>query len=185
MIDADKTEMVRILRGLAAVKPGKELTAEAFEIWWLAMKDRWSIEGFKAAASHLARESEFMPSPFHFEQLRKAGRPTSGEAFWRAVKHAGSSAYRIHPSCGDPRIDAAVRGSGGYIVLAMCDEEKLPFLERRFNEHYEAIQDSEDVRGALPELVGPPRLPRNEATSIKGILSEWPDEWTPRPDHDN
>src|ERR1700759_829480 len=94
MIDADKAEFIGVLVGLAAIKPGKDLTREAYEIWWLAMRDNWTLEHFKSAASHLASSCEFMPSPYHFEQLRKAARQTAGEAFAQALQHVRTSAYR-------------------------------------------------------------------------------------------
>jgi hypothetical protein len=161
MIESEKPAFLKILIGLAAVKPGKGLTEEAYEIWWGAMA-RWSLDDFRAAANHLAGSVEFMPSPFHFEQLRRAGRPTSGEAFAIALKACGSAIQcgqvTNNGTSGDPLIDAAVRALGGYGVLAMCDQDKTHFLERRFAEHYEAMSDSEDVRAALPGVAGPPRI---------------------------
>jgi hypothetical protein len=41
---------------------------------------------------------------------------------------------------------------GGPNVIGMCDEDKLHFLERRFTEHYETLQDSEDVRESVPAI---------------------------------
>ena len=93
MLPADKVELVKILAGLSTIKPGVKLTPEAYDVWWLAMQ-HWSIDEFRSAAAHLARSVEFMPSPFHFEQLRKANNPTSGEAFAMAVRHAASGEWR-------------------------------------------------------------------------------------------
>lgn len=160
MTPKDKPDFIKQLIGLAAVKPGKDLTPEAYEIWWNAMQD-WSLEEFKQAAAHLAKSVEFMPSPYHFEQLRKAGRPTAGEAWEKARKACGSAIQygqvTHNGTCGDPTIDAAVRAIGGYGVIAMCDTDKLHFLERRFAEHYESIQDAKDVREAVPQIAQPDR----------------------------
>ena len=155
MLPPEKPEFLKILNGLASIKPGAKLSPEGLSVWWLALRE-WTLEEFRAAASHLAKSVEFMPSPFHFERLRYATRPTAGEAFAKAVKHAASSAYR-EGMLGEPVTDAAVSALGGYRVIAMCDVDKLPFLERRFCEHYEAIQDAQEVRDELPMLKGPSR----------------------------
>jgi hypothetical protein len=168
MLPAEKPEMVRILAGLATIKPGAKLTPEAYEVWWMAMQ-HWPLDEFKAAAAHLARTSEFMPSPYHFEQLRKANRPTSGEAFAEAVQHAASGAWRAGGT-GDPLIDQAVRALGGFRVIAMCEEDKLPFLERRFAEHFESITDAEVVRYSLPDLT-PDRPAIPGPQGIVGVMA--------------
>lgn len=165
----DKAEFLQILNGLAAIKPNAKLTREGLKVWWLAMES-WTIEEFRAAAGKLASLIEFMPSPYHFDQLKKAARPTAGEAFARAVGHAASSGYRYGP-LGDELVDRAVRALGGYVVIAMCDEDKLPFLERRFSEHYEAIQDAVEVRQDLPAIADQSRGRVSGPVSVKALLS--------------
>jgi len=163
VIAADKPAFSKILIGLAAIKPGGKLTPEALEMWWLALEN-WTLAEFRSAASHLAKTVEFMPSPFHFEQLRKAGRLTAPEAWERARAACGSAIQcgqvTHNGSCGDELIDRAVRGIGGYGAIAMCDRDKLPFLERRFAEHYEQLQDTEEVRQALPQIAISPAVRR-------------------------
>lgn len=165
MQPSDRLAFVAVLNGLAAVKPGKGLTPEALDLWWSAMRG-WDLADFKAAASHLAKSVEFMPSPYHFEQLRKAGRPTAAEAWATALSatrtcyHAGR--YGPGGTSGDPLIDRIVHSLGGYAVLAMCDSDKLGFMERRFAEHYEDLQDAEDVRGSIPQIA------HNPARQLKG-----------------
>lgn len=146
MLPADKPEMVRVLTGLAAIKPGAKLTPEGLETWWQAMR-AWSLEDFKSAASFLAGTHEFMPNPFHFEQLRRAGRATAGEAWARAV-----AAARRGGGTDCPLIEKAVQAMGGWLVLRMSDEDKLHFLERRFAEHYDDIRDADDTRDAIPAI---------------------------------
>lgn len=157
----DRAAFVKTLNGLAAIKPGAKLTPEGLEVYWLALKE-WPLEEFKAAAAHLAGAHEFMPNPYHFEQLRKAALPTAAEAWERARLASGSAIQCGHVthngSCGDELIDRAVRGIGGYGVIAMCETDKLPFLERRFAEHYAQLQDVEDVRQAIPQIAGPSTL---------------------------
>jgi hypothetical protein len=156
MTPNDEAEFGAVLMGLASIKPGNKLTPQGVEIFWAAMQD-WTLPDFKAAAAELSRRIEFMPSPFHFDQLRKAGRLTAGEA-WERARRASGSAIQCgqvthNGTCGDPVIDRAVRAIGGYGVIAMCETSKLPFLERRFAEHLDSIQDADDTRKALPHIV--------------------------------
>jgi hypothetical protein len=155
MTPAEKPQFAAVIVGLAAVKPGGKVTPEALEIWWMALSS-WSLEEFKQAASHLALSIEFMPSPFHFDQLRKAGKPTSGEAWIKArlaVRNANwSDIESTGFTCGDPLIDRAVRAIGGYRAIGMCDSDKLHFLEKRFAEHLETMGDADQVREAVPQI---------------------------------
>lgn len=154
MTPADKTKFIKQLVGLASIKPGKDLTPEAYEIWWQAMQ-AWSLEEFIQAAAHLSRSVEFMPSPYHFEQLRKAGRPTAGEA-WEEIRAMARLSYEGEPD--DPVAAKALRALGGLRTVAMCDSDKVHFLERRFAEHYEAMQDAKDTREAVPQIAQDRRL---------------------------
>lgn len=149
----DKPKFLAVLNGLAAIKPGAKLTAEALTLYWNALA-AWSIEDFSAAAAQLARTSEFMPNPYHFEMLRKASRLTAGEA-WADVRDIVRSGGTSHH---DPLVNQAVRSLGGFRSLGMTNTDQMQFLERRFCEHYESIGDAEDVREALPQLAGPPRF---------------------------
>jgi hypothetical protein len=172
MSPANKIEFAAVLNGLAAIKPGAKLTPEALDVWWASMAN-WSIEDFRAAAGRLAKDHEFFPNPFHFEQLRKASRSSPGEAFARALEVARTESWRDmdRASSGDPETDAAVRACGGYRALALSDETKVGFLEKRFAEHYETIQDMEDVRESLPRIAGPTlhRGPTNGPKLLKDL----------------
>lgn len=150
MTPKNEPEFARIVTGLAAIKPGKALTPEGIALFWGAMQD-WTIEEFRSAAAHLARSVEFMPNPYHFEQLRRASKPTAGESWAKAIAHAASSAYRAGPLW-DPIIDSCVEALGGYVAIAMTDTDKLHFLERRFCEHFEAKSDVDVARAALPNV---------------------------------
>lgn len=153
MRQQDKQAFVATLNGLAAMKPGAKLTPEALDLWWSSMQN-WTIEEFKAAANHLVNSVEFFPNPYHFEQLRKAGQSTAGEAFAQArqiVRSLNPREMLSHKS-GDPKLDVAVRACGGFEALAMCTSENIGFFERRFAEHYETISDAQDVRDDLPAL---------------------------------
>jgi hypothetical protein len=169
----DYEAFCEIVLGFAELK-GRQLSAPALELYWRAMQ-HWSIEEFRAAAEQLLRTCEFFPTPKDFESLRKAGRPTAAEAWLKAVEaSAGAiSCGRVMTvrTCGDPLIDRAVRAIGGYGAIAMCDEDKLHFLERRFAEHYESIQDAEEVRAALPQLTGSDAVSHSSTFRVTGPRS--------------
>lgn len=154
MQHSDLPQFARILNGLAALKPGKPLTPEALDLFWNAMQD-WSIEDFHAAANRLAKECEFMPNPYHFEQLRKAAKPTAGEAWARVLAAVRSSAYANGL---DPLLDRVAQACGGYRAIGQCTDDGLPFMEKRFVEHYEAIQGAVETREELPAITGNVRL---------------------------
>ena len=155
---SDRQAFVEVVVGFAELK-GKQLSAPALELYWKAMKD-WTLDEFQAAAGRLLKTSEFMPTPLNLEELRKAGRPTTGEAWGMALEHA-KGAWR-QGDCGDPLVDKVVRFLGGYREIAHCPTTKLGFLERRFCEHYENLETAEDTRLAVPELT-------NDGTALRRL----------------
>jgi hypothetical protein len=148
MTPNDFDSFSEVVTGFAELK-GKVLSPAAIKLFWNAMQ-HWPIEDFRAAAGHLVRSCEFMPTPKDFEDLRKAGRPTSGEA-WIKARETARRDWGMK-SCGNPLIDRAVRAIGGFDAIGMCDTDKMHFLERRFCEHFEAMQESEEVRQDLPQI---------------------------------
>lgn len=175
MQQADKERFVDVLKGLAAIKPACNLTNESYEIYWLALRD-WPFDDFKRAAVHLASESEFMPNPFHFEKLRKAGRPLAGEAWARVLEFARRDWRPGGGHLRDPRIEfdettrRAVDAIGGFRAIAMSDSNSTQFLAKRFAENYDGLQDVQDTRSALPQLAArPDRV--NGPESVNGLLS--------------
>lgn len=150
MTPQDRTKFLEIVIGFAELK-GRQLSAPALELYWRSMQ-HWSIEDFSRAAEHLVRTCKFMPGPADFEALRKAGRPTPGEAWQKALGHCASGNWRSGKGCGDPAVDAAVAACGGWQAVAHCDIDKLGFIERRFAEHYDTAEDRNDTRQAVPEL---------------------------------
>lgn len=169
MLPADRAQFVAILTGLAMMKPGGEskLTKESLDLWWAAMQ-HWDMAEFREAANHLVRSVEFMPSPFHFEQLRKAERPTAGEA-WLLAKRSCCTArtpggHDAAGTSGDPLVDRCVQMIGGYRAIAMANvETELPHIERRFCNYYDELGDVEETREAVPVLIS-----REEARSLLG-----------------
>ena len=164
---SDKPDFLATLIGLAAIKPGGKLPKEAYEIWWQSMQG-WSLEEFKQACTHLARSVEFMPSPFHFEQLRKAGRPTAGESWAVAL----ACARRGGRTSGYDLIDRAVQAVGGYSAIGMSEVDKTHFLEKRFCEHFETLQDAQDTRESVPQVAYQPSTRRQLSGPAKvgGLL---------------
>lgn len=174
MTPDDKQAFAEIVTGFAELK-GKSLSTAALKIYWNSMQ-HWEIAAFREAANQLLRTCEFMPTPKDFEDLRKAGRPTAGEAwtevlnyvrkgfvYWDAGRPTPNAAVQKPAS---PLTDRAVAAIGGYQAIAMSETDKTHFLERRFAEHYEAMQDADEVREALPQVAfserpklnGPQRL---------------------------
>jgi len=175
MTEDQKPAFVAALTELAALKPGAKLAKESYAAWWNAMRKSWTLEDFKAACEKLAREVEFMPNPFHFEQLCKQSRTTPGEAWTRALevgRHGGRTS-------GDALIDKAVQAIVGYRAIGMSEIDKTHFLERRFCEHFESIQGAVEIREELPQIAnaqssqpklnGPQRL-RNALPAVGKIL---------------
>ena len=109
---------------------------------------RMRIEDTKRAAQ-LVKRCEFMPTPKDFEDLRRAGAKTTGEA-WLLARQAWRSGA---VTCGDERIDRVVAMLGGYALLGQTRTDQLQFIERRFAEHYESLAEAEEVREALPALM--------------------------------
>ena len=151
MRPTDRAEFLRTLKGVAAIK-GKELTPEALSVWWSAMA-AWSIEDFKAAASHLVSTCQFMPTPYDFAQLRKAGESTGGEAWLEVL-----SGRALVPGSRAARAAAIV---GGQQAIRHADiETALPHIQRRFLTAYEELSDVDVVREALPQIAAPEEFKR-------------------------
>lgn len=165
-----------VMTGMAELYQ-RELSGPLLDAYWLSLRD-WQLAEFESAAAQLMRTSEFMPRPVAFLELRKAGRPTAGEA-WAAILQYAHFEYspnfpaRINGSHGllsDPLVDRAVNAIGGYRAVAMAPTESKQFLEKRFCEHFEAIQESSDIREAVPQIAY--SRPRNlqGPMGIKGLL---------------
>lgn len=146
MTPAQRTAFLEVIVGFAELK-GKQLSAPALELYWRALQ-HWDIGDFRRAAEHLARTCEFMPTPKDFEDLRKAGRPTAGEA-WATVLECARKGHELPE---DTLIRRAVAAIGGLNQVAMSETDRTPFLERRFCEHFADLQDTADVRESVPQI---------------------------------
>lgn len=151
MQPADREEFVRVLTGLAAVKPGGKLTPEALDLWWLALAE-WGLAEFKSAASHLARSVEFFPNPFHFEQLRRTAIEQSAGDAWAQVLTAVRTMNPRETPRVSRRIDAVVRQMGGYLHLCTMTSEEMPWRQKRFEELWSDYRETEEAQAALPHL---------------------------------
>ncbi len=167
MDSSDREEFLQVLNGLAAIK-SKELTKEAYELWWQSMKD-WSIGDFKEAAGYLLKNCQFMPTPYDFEQLRKKGEVSAHEAWAMAMQHV-EGAWR-QSVLGDALTDRVVAMLGGYGVIALTHQERLGFLERRFQDAYNDLLDTSVVREALPDLTERTRIQNGSPIQIGEIAN--------------
>jgi hypothetical protein len=158
VIDADKPRFVAAIEELALVKSNAKLTKEAFRAWWNAIcQQGWAIEDFCAACAKLRDESEFMPNPYHFAQLRKrATSLTGGDAWSRAVAHARDlpaiGGHLQEQPSGDAVLDRVARMVGGYKAIANASERDLQFMGQRFLEHFAEVSEGEEAREAMPAL---------------------------------
>ena len=153
MQQSDLTRFQEVMNGMAKVYE-REIDAPLLDAYWLALRD-WMLADFEQGAGHLMAVSKFMPRPADFNELRKAGRKTPGEAWTLAVKSCTSARIpggHAGGSSGDPLIDRAVEAIGGYGAIAMCELDKLPFMERRFAEHLEDMTEAVTTREAVPQI---------------------------------
>jgi hypothetical protein len=161
-----------VMTGMAKVYE-RELDGLLLDAYWLALGS-WSLEDFESGAAHLMRTSKFMPRPADFNELRKASLPTAGEAWAAVLEHlkAGTREWTDGGRTWDggptitAEIDKSVAVLGGYRALAMMPTKELPWMERRFAEHYgdltEAAQRREVISGPgwlrLPAPSAPKQL---------------------------
>lgn len=157
MQQADFTRFRNVMTGLAKLYE-REIDQLLLDVYWLALRS-WSLEDFESGAAHLMRTSKFMPRPADFNELRKASLPTAGEAWAAVLEHLktgtrewtdGGRTWNGGPTL-TAEIDRAVAVLGGYRALAMMPTKELPWMERRFTEHYgdltEAVQRREVIAG--------------------------------------
>ena len=157
---SDYPRFQAVMTGMAELYQ-RELSGPLLDVYWLALAD-WELHEFEAAARQLMKTEEFMPKPTAFNSLRKAGRMTAGEAWAYVLKFArtefnfwDSGRPTIKPSAIFPEsnlINRAVAAIGGYSAIAGSNTDKTQFLEKRFCEHYESLQDADEVREAVPEI---------------------------------
>lgn len=172
MIDADFDAFAAVVGGFAELK-GRVLSANAVRLYWATMRDHWDLADFKAAAEQLLRSCAFMPTPKDFEDLRKAGRMTAGEAWALVLDHARGHC-KLAGDIDDPVLQGALRAIGGMHAVQMSETDKTHFLERRFCEHYETIEDAEEIREAVPQLAATPLHARLQWPTIESAQAELP-----------
>ncbi len=143
---ADYPRFQAVMTGMAELYQ-RELSGPLLDAYWLALSS-WGLSEFEAAAAELMKTCEFMPKPVAFNTLRKAGRATAGEA-WAEVLECARRGLELPD---DPLLRRAVHAIGGIRAVAMSDVDKTHFLEKRFCEHFESIQDAEDIREAVPQI---------------------------------
>lgn len=148
MQQSDFIRFREVLAGMAELYQ-RELSNQLLDVYWLSLKS-WTLKDFQDAAAHLMATATFMPRPSDFTALKRAGEPTSGEAWATALGSCGCWRGGNIPG---GRIDRAVRAIGGYRTIAMADiETALPHIERRFKEAYEELTDVEETREQVPQI---------------------------------
>lgn len=185
MLASDYDAFCEVVVGFAELK-GKQLSPAAIKLYWASMQ-HWNITDFRQAAETLLRSCAFMPTPKDFEDLRKAARPLAGEAWAKVLNFVRHSFRPSGNHLVDPRSEfdtttlRAVESIGGFRAIAMSDTSSTPFLEKRFAENYDSMQDVQDVREALPRLTTNSALPKpNGPVKANGLLARF----TPPGDHD-
>lgn len=164
MLQPDKVEFVKIINGLSALKPSTKLTADAIELFWNALAD-WPMDEFRSAANVLNKTCEFMPNPYHFEQLRKSAGVGKHQAWAEARKRCVQSIE--HPN---DRITRAAQLVGGYYEIGHTLIKDMPFLANRFMAAYEEIGEAEQARQALPNHVS--AIDKLEAKKVMNRLMQ-------------
>lgn len=144
-----KPRFVATITALAEIY-GRELSPAVLKIWWAIMQS-WDIDDFTAAASWLAKASEFMPKPVDFQAIRRYSVIPASEA-WGKVLELLPGGYREGGV--DELTDKAVAMLGGYQELAMAKTDSLDFKRRNFVEAYEDIVDGRARAGLLPLNLG-------------------------------
>jgi hypothetical protein len=142
------------------------------DAYWLALKS-WPLDEFEAAAAHLLANSQFMPKPADFNQLRKtAGEHSAGEA-WAKVLHTirTMNPWEAMPSV-DPKTDAVVCQLGGYRALAMTKSDDMHWREKRFAELWEDAGEVVEARKALPATAARLTGPQSFATLLPSLVRQ-------------
>lgn len=158
----DYDSFCAVVVGFAELR-GRQLSAEAIELYWHAMQS-WSLDDFKRGANALLNSSKFMPTPYDFEQLRRAGELKPPEAWVLVLSGAA-----LDPNS---RIYRAAQCVGGqYAVRHANTERDLPHVERRFLEAYAQLSEVEPIREALPQIAKPAaRVSLRRPTAIANCL---------------
>jgi hypothetical protein len=136
-----------LIRGMARMY-GQDVDAAFLDAYWLALKG-WDYADLSAAAGVLMGTATFMPRPSDFNALRKAGEPTSGEA-WCKVLDVVRSCWPGQQMTVDDRTDRVVRAMGGFRALALTNADEMHFRAKRFAELWEEFGGVDETRKALP-----------------------------------
>jgi len=171
MSEVDKRAFAAALAELAMLKR-TELTSTAYAAWWSAMRSEWCIDDFRSACRQLAKECQFFPSPFEFEQLRKAAGQTGADAWTAVLANLRRGAYRNGNTVGG-RTDRVIAVMGGYAALGFASSGELHFRERRIAELWAELDEAETARAALSGLAEAetrPSLARESRPVVVGEL---------------
>lgn len=140
MQQADFARFRAVMAGMAEVYQ-RDLSGPLLDAYWLAL-GAWSLGEFEGACSQLLRTSRFMPRPADFHEMRKSATCRTADEAWQIA-------------CGkteDPLIIRArqIATQGRY--LGHIDLDELKWVQRKFCEVYDELQDVAETRQALPRL---------------------------------
>ena len=138
-----------LMAGMAEVY-AKELSTTLLDAYWLALKS-WPFSEFADACAILMQGCKFMPRPSEFYDLRKTAVTPACEWWRQAVAIARNGSYRAGERVADESAHQAIEAMGGYAAIGRCEEEKLHFFERRFEENFDRFMERE-------LLLAPPKL---------------------------
>lgn len=168
MTPDDRKEFVEVVIGFAELK-SRVLSAAAIELYWRSLQ-HWPIAAFRSAAQQLIRTCEFMPLPKDFEDLRKAGRPTAGEAWAAVLDYVRSGMYDRGGAGVSEFVDRCVAAIGGYRAIGMTETTKTHFLEKRFAETFDTLQDVTDKRERVPQIAYSQTMPMLPGASRAALV---------------
>src|SRR3990167_3513220 len=123
MKESDSAEFQRILKGVLDLH-NKELSAEAWRIWWNALGNL-SLPEVKAALSAHAKSSSFAPKPADIINLcaKDDGRPGPEEAWAMIPKDEDGSVVWTDEMAAAFRIAAPILYEGDAIAARMAFKE--------------------------------------------------------------
>lgn len=179
MLPDDFKRFNAVMNGMAKVYE-RELDAVVLDVYWLSLSD-WTLTDFESAAGHLMRTCRFMPRPIDFSELAKAGKPSAAEAWIEVLDHARHDSPNFmngHVQGLSEIANRALRAIGGLHTVAMSDISKTTFLEKRFAEVYDQMNESDETREAVPEIafdrgrLNGPTSARNLLGGFRGIDDE-------------
>lgn len=143
----------RGMQALADAWPARGATKGTFEVYWMVLREVHDSV-FEAALMGCLRECTFFPVPAEIlaraeQVLTDAGvLPKLPEAAWEELMEAVKGPRRYYEEndgwgfvydhgFSSPAIYEACEAVGGLRQIAMTERDEMPFVRKRFMDHYE------------------------------------------------